>query len=144
MNTFDTLFSYLGFDYKFVNEIPLSTLSNALQNNVLVGVSGALQGNIMFSYNKKTKDEIAYKMTGEKVTSNDDIYAENAIVDFFTEFCRRLTKIIPTKKGEIFISYPISVSGDNIRAMISQVPSKNLFFKVNGERIAIAYYLEEN
>ncbi len=143
VNTFNEIFSYLDFDFKFINEIPLSTLSNALQHNVLVGVSGALRGNIMFSYNQKTYQAITVGMTGIKGMDEDDIYATSSTVDLFTEFCKRLIKLFDNNEN-IFLSNPISISGNAIQAMISQVPSKNLFFKVNNERLAIAYYLEEN
>ena len=142
IETFEEIFSYLDFDLKFLNEVPLSTLSNVLQHNILVGVSGSMRGNIIFSFNVKTFRELAACMMGSEKANEEDIFAVSAVADLFTEFCKRLIKFLNRNK-EIFLSSPIGISGNGMTAMISPVPSKNLFFKLNGERLAIAYYLEE-
>ena len=141
VTTFDEIFSYLDFDFSFINEVALSTLSNALQYNILVGVSGTLNGNIMFSYNAKTFRTLAAGMTGLKDINENDIFATSAVADLFTEFCRRFLKYF-SKNDNIFLTNPISIVGDAMKVMISRVPSKNLFFKINNERLAIAYFLE--
>jgi CheY-specific phosphatase CheX len=143
VNTFNEIFSYLDFDFKFLNEVPLSTLSNALQHNVLVGVNGSLCGNIMFSYSKKTFKALTSSMTGLKNLNDNDIFAVSSVVDLFSEFCKRLIKTFDNGDS-ILLASPISISGTDIRAMISQIPSRNLFFKVNDERLAIAFDLKEN
>ena len=143
IEVFNGISNYLNFDGKFINEVPLSTLSNALQHNVLVGVSGSMRGNIMFSCNSKVFKVLAGSMTGVSDIDETDIFNTSAVVDLFTEFCKRLVNMFD-KHENIFLASPISISGNAIQAMISQVPSINLFFKVNDERLAIAYYLEEN
>jgi len=138
----EALFVYLDLDTKFVSEVSLSTLSNASQHNVLIGVSGALKGNIMFGYNASTFRQIGKRMTNLKLVDENDIFVKTSVVDFFMEFCKKLVATFD-EEADTLLSYPIAISGENTSAMISQVPSKNLFFKVNEERLSIAYYLEQ-
>lgn len=155
VKVFNELFSYVEIDHKFMCEVPSSTLNSTEEVNTLVGVSGDMEGNIMFGYTEKTAKEIAQKMCGAKVPPDKiDIYAKSAIADFYSEFCKRVTHTIrvesvcdteskDSKDYTLFSSNPTYIAGANMYGVISKVPSKKLFFKVNGEKFGIAYSLEE-
>lgn len=153
VQVFNDLFSYVGINHKFMCELPASSLNSTEEVNTLVGVSGDMEGNIMFGYTEKTAKEIAQKMCGAGVPPKQiDIYAKSALADFYSEFCKRVTQSIKTQMvlGEqnkkdyaLLSSNPTYVAGSNMYGVISKVPSKKLFFKVNGEKFGIAYNLEE-
>lgn len=153
VQVFNDLFSYLGVNHKFMCEVPQSDLNSTEMVNTLVGISGDLEGNIMFGYTDETAKEIAKKLIGKENITEIDIYVKAALTDFYSEFCKRVTHII--KKESIFnakdevkdytllSTSPTYVAGADMRGMISKVPSKKLFFKVNGEKFGIAYNLEQ-
>src|SRR5574344_1745214 len=85
---FDDIFEYIGLKHKFMCEVPSSTLNASEEVNTLVGISGDMEGNIMFGYNEKVAKAIAAKMIGVNELANFDIYAKAAITDFFSEFCK--------------------------------------------------------
>lgn len=154
VNVFNDLFSYLGIDHKFMCEVPSSSLNSTEEVNTLVGISGNLEGNIMFGYTEKIAKEIAQKLSGSKdMPDKIDIYAKSALADFYSEFCKRFTYAIKlesiyntekdAKDYTLFSSNPTYVAGSEMYGVISKVPSKKLFFKVNGEKFGIAYSLEE-
>src|SRR5574344_268452 len=146
ISVFEELFSFLGVDSQFVTIVPLSTLSNVLEYNVLVGVSGSVKGNIMYSYNEKIFRILTDKIIGNINFAGTDIFIQNAIYDFFIEFSKRvmlLAEMSDEDDKKVLLASPIGVMGHNINAMISQVPSKNLFFKVCGEKLAVAFFLEK-
>lgn len=150
---FDELFSYIGINHKFMCEVPSSTLNSTEMVNTLVGISGDMEGNIMFGYTDKTAKEIAEKLTASNKIDNIDIYTKSALADFYSEFCKRLTHKIKVEtsfnisSGEknyiLLSSNPTYISGEDMFGAISKVPSKKLFFKVNGEKFGIAYSLEQ-
>lgn len=152
VKVFEDLFSYLGVSHKFMTEVPSSSLNSTEEVNTLVGISGDMEGNIMFGYTGKTAKEIAEKLIGGKV-DDIDIYAKAALADFYSEFCKRFTNKIKVEtafnlsSGEknyiLLSSNPTYISGSEMFGAISKVPSKKLFFKVNGEKFGIAYSLEQ-
>lgn len=149
---FEDLFSYLGIDHKFMCEVPSSSLNSTEMVNTLVGISGDMEGNIMFGYTDKTAKEISAKLIGTDKIEEIDIYAKAALADFCGEFCKRFTHKIKVEtsfnisNGEknytLLTSNPTYIAGEDMFGAISKVPSKKLFFKVNGEKFGIAYSLE--
>ena len=152
VQVFNDLFSYLGINHKFMCEVPSSSLNSTEEVNTLIGISGDMEGNVMFGYTDKTAREIAEKLIGDKV-DDIDIYAKAALADFYSEFCKRFTQRIKVetafnistgdKNYILFSSNPTYIAGVEMFGAISKVPSKKLFFKVNGEKFGIAYSLEQ-
>lgn len=152
VQVFEDLFSYLGISHKFMCEVPSSSLNSTEEVNTLVGISGDMEGNIMFGYTDNIAKEIAAKLIGDKV-EDVDIFAKAALADFYSEFCKRFTHKIKVetsfnvssgeKKYTLLSSNPTYIAGTEMFGAISKVPSKKLFFKVNGEKFGIAYSLEQ-
>lgn len=150
---FEDLFSYIGISHKFMCEVPSSTLNSTEMVNTLVGISGDMEGNIMFGYTDKTAREIAGKLMGTDSVKDIDIFSKAALADFYSEFCKRFThkirvetafNITDGEKNYILLSSnPTYIAGEDMFGAISKVPSKKLFFKVNGEKFGIAYSLEQ-
>ena len=151
---FEDLFSYMDINHKFMSEVPSSSLNSTEEVNTLVGVSGELEGNIMFGYTEKTAKDISQKLSGAKENPEAiDIFCKSALADFYSEFCKRVIQEIKVAsitgeeedddKFEVFSSNPINISGEQMYGVISKVPSKKLFFKVDGEKFGIAYNLEQ-
>lgn len=153
VQVFDDLFAYIGINHKFMCEVPSSTLNSTEMVNTLVGISGDMEGNIMFGYTDKTAKEIAAKLIGVDTIENVDIFVKSALADFYSEFCKRFTHKVKVEtafnmsSGEknyiLLSSNPTYISGEDMFGAISKVPSKKLFFKVNGEKFGIAYSLEQ-
>lgn len=153
VQVFEDLFSYVGINHKFMCEVPSSTLNSTEEVNTLVGISGDMEGNVMFGYTDKTARIIAAKLIGTDKISNIDIFAKSALADFYSEFCKRFTHKIKVEtsfnisNGEknyiLLSSNPTYISGEEMFGAISKVPSKKLFFKVDGEKFGIAYSLEQ-
>lgn len=149
---FNDLFSYIGLKHKFMCEVPSSSANLTEATNTLVGLSGDMEGNIMFGYTEKTAKDIAAKLMGKNKIDNIDIFANSALADFYSEFSKRFANKVKVGKafdisdGEknyiLLSSNPTHISGKDICGAISKVPSKKLFFKVNGEKFVIAYSLE--
>jgi len=152
IEVFNSLFSYIGLEHKFMCEVPESSLNSTESVNTLVGVSGDIEGNIMFGYTEKTANEIAAKLMGVTKNSDVDIYSKAALADFFSEFCKRAINTFrmdnlfnagpEVKDYVVLTSNPTYIAGENMSGVISKVSSKKLFFKVNGEKFGIAYSLE--
>lgn len=152
VQVFNDLFSYLNIDHKFMCEIPQSNLNSTEMVNTLVGISGNLEGNIMFGYTSETAKQIGAALMGEKEVKDIDIYVKSALADFYSEFSNRVIRLIKTeslfneganaKDYTLLSSSPTYVAGEDMFGAISKVPSKKLFFKVNGEKFGIAYSLE--
>lgn len=152
IKVFDDLFSYIGLNHKFMCEVPSSTLNSTEMVNTLVGISGDMEGNIMFGYTDTTAKEIAAKLVGSNKVDDIDIFVKSALADFYSEFCKRFTHAVKVEtafnisNGEknytLLSSNPTYISGEDMFGTISKVPSKKLFFKVNGEKFGIAYSLE--
>lgn len=150
---FDDLFSYIGIDHKFMCEVPSKNLNSTEPINTLVSILGDMEGNIMFGYTEKTAKEISAKLQGIKDLPELNIYTKASLTDFFGEFCRRTINTIrlessfnvnkDSKDYVLLSSDPTYISGGEMYGSISRVPSKKLFFKVGGEKFAIAYNLEE-
>jgi len=154
VKVFNDLFSYVDINHKFMCEVPESSLNSTEMVNTLVGISGDIEGNIMFGYTDKTAKALAAKIMGTASVDKLDIFVKSALADFYSEFCKRVTNEIKTdnlykpSNGEskdytLFSSNPTYVAGENMYGMISKVPSKKLFFKVDGEKFGIAYNLEQ-
>lgn len=153
VNVFNDLFSYIDINHKFMCEVPSSSMNSTEMENTLVGISGDMEGNIMFGYSDETAKEISSRIIGTSHVENIDNYVKSALADFFSEFCKRFTqklKIESTfnlskdeKKYILFSSNPTCISGEDMYGVISKVPSKKLFFKVNDEKFGIAYSLEQ-
>lgn len=153
VQVFEDLFSYIGINHKFMCEVPSSTLNSTEMVNTLVGISGDMEGNVMFGYTDKTAKEIAAKLIGTDKIEEIDIFAKAALADFYSEFCKRFTYKLKLetsfdnssgeKKYVLLSSNPTYISGEDMFGAISKVPSKKLFFKVNGEKFGIAYSLEQ-
>lgn len=153
VQVFNDLFSYIGMNHKFMCEVPSSTLNSTEEVNTLVGISGDMEGNVMFGYTDKTAKEIAGKLIGKDKVDNIDIYVKSALADFYSEFCKRFTHKVKVEtafnisSGEknyiLLSSNPTYISGEDMFGAISKVPSKKLFFKVNGEKFGISYSLEQ-
>lgn len=134
-------------------EVPASSMNSTENVNTLVGISGDMEGNIMFGYTEKTAKEIAAKLMGADSPPDVDIYVKSALADFFSEFCKRSINTIrlessynvseDSKDYVLLSSNPTYISGEEMYGIISKVPSKKLFFKVNGEKFGIAYSLEQ-
>ncbi|GBF23100.1 chemotaxis protein CheX [Candidatus Gastranaerophilus sp. (ex Termes propinquus)] len=140
IDVFDEVLSYFDMDHQFMREVPESTLNTTSPYSVLVGVSGATEGNVMFGSGKKTVLEIAAKLMGINKIDNIDIYVQSAIADLYSDFCKRVLGSL-AYEGNVFSSEPTYISGENMKVMISQTEAMNLFFRVNGERFQIAYSL---
>lgn len=153
IQVFEDLFSYIGVNHKFMCEVPSSSLNSTEMVNTLVGISGDMEGNIMFGYTDVTAKEIAAKLIGTDKIQEIDIFAKAALADFYSEFCKRFTHKIKVEtsfnisSGEknytLLSSNPTYIAGEDMFGAISKVPSKKLFFKVNGEKFGIAYSLEQ-
>lgn len=153
IQVFDDLFSSIGLSHKFMCEVPSSTLNSTEEVNTLVGISGDMEGNIMFGFSDKTAREIAEKLVGSDKVDTKDIFTKSALSDFSSEFCKRFThkikvetafNISASEKNYILLSSnPTYISGEDMLGAISKVPSKKLFFKVNGEKFGISYNLEQ-
>ena len=151
VQVFNDLFSYLEIDHKFLTEVPESSLNSTERFNTLVGITGDLEGNLMYSYSFKTAKDIAQKLMGTQDKLEIDFFVKAALSDFYSEFSKRFTNLIKianmyesldaTKGYTLLSSNPTYVAGENMYGMISKVPSKKLFFKVNGEKFGIAYSL---
>ena len=83
VQVFDDLFSYIDINHKFMCEVPESSLNSTEMVNTLIGVSGDVQGNVMFGYTDKTAMEIVAKLTGADNIEDIDMYAKAALADFF-------------------------------------------------------------
>ena len=152
VQVFNDLFSYIDINHKFMCEVPESTLNSTEDVNTLVGISGDISGNIMFGFTEKTAKDIAAKIIGVNKIDKIDKYTKAALVDFYSEFCKRIISTIKIENlynidGEIkdyvmLSSNPTYISGADMFGVISKVASKKLFFKVNGEKFGIAYSLE--
>jgi len=155
VQVFNDLFSYVDINHKFMCEVPASSLNSTEMVNTLVGISGDIEGNIMFGYTDKTAKELAAKIMGADKIEEVDFFAKAALADFYSEFCKKLTTTIKlknlytikgggdTKDYNLFSSNPTYIAGSQMYGVISKVPSKKLFFKVNGEKFGIAYNLEQ-
>lgn len=149
---FDDMFSYIDLGHKFMCEVPSSTLDSTEEVNMLVGISGDMEGNIMFGYTFKTAKEIAAKMIGVPQIQEIDKYSKAALADFYSEFCKQFVHKVKVetafnlsqgdKNYVLLSSNPTYIAGEDMVGVISKVPSKKLFFKVNGEKFGIAYNLE--
>lgn len=152
VQVFDDLFSHIGLNHKFMCEVPSSSLNSTEEVNTIVGISGDMEGNVMFGYTDKTAKDIAEKLIGSEKVDTKDIFTKSALCDFYSEFCKRFTHKIKVEtafnisagdKNYILLSSnPTYISGEDMFGAISRVPSKKLFFKVNGEKFGIAYSLE--
>lgn len=153
VQVFNDLFSYIGINHKFMCEVPSSSMNSTEMENTLVGISGDMEGNIMFGYSDKTAREISAKLMGSEKVGDIDKYVKSALADFYSEFCKRFTQKIKVestfnssqgdKKYILLSSNPTCISGQDMYGAISKVPSKKLFFKVNDEKFGIAYSLEQ-
>lgn len=151
VQVFNDLFSYIDIDHKFMCEVPESSLNSTERVNTLIGITGDLEGNIMFCYSLKTAKEIAEKLMGANNIPEVDIYAKAALADFYSDFCKRFINLIKIanmyddtdelKNYTLLSSNPTYVAGDKMYGMISKIPSKKLFFKINGEKFGIAFSL---
>jgi CheY-specific phosphatase CheX len=135
-------------------EVPESSMNSTETYNTLVGVSGDMNGNVIFGYTAKTAQLISTRLMG--VDENEDlildIFKKATLTDFYSEFCKRVANRIKTenmynfKEGDsdytLLTSNPTFIAGNNMYGIISKIPSKKLFFKVNGEKFGIAYSLE--
>ena len=149
---FDAIFEYVDLKHKFMCEVPASTLNASEEVNTLVGISGDVEGNIMFGYTEEIAKAIAAKMLGVDSVEKIDTYAKAALADFFSEFCKLFVHKVRVetsfnvsegqKKYVLLSSNPTYISGEEMVGIISKVPSKKLFFKVNGEKFGISYNLE--
>jgi CheY-specific phosphatase CheX len=157
VQAFNDLVSFLGIDHKFLCELPESSMNSGEPVNVLVSVTGDLEGNIIFGYTPKTAKEIAAKLIGVEQLDEMDIYAQAALADFSSDVGKRVLHLIKqesmlystsgrvdeeAKECNLLASFPIYVVGEEMYALISKVPSKKLFFKINGEKFNLAYNLE--
>lgn len=153
VQVFEDLFSYMGINHKFMCEVPSSSLNSTEEVNTLVGISGDMEGNVMFGYTDKTAKVIAAKLMGADSVSKVDIYVKSALADFYSEFCKRFTHKLKVessfnissgqKNYTLLSSNPTYISGEDMFGAISKVPSKKLFFKVDGDKFGIAYSLEQ-
>src|SRR5574344_165441 len=114
---FDELFSYIKLDHKFMFEVPASSLNSTEEVNTLVGISGDMEGNVMFGYTDKTAKAIAQKLIGKENISDVDIYVKSALSDFYSEFCKRFTH-----KIKVETAFNIS-SGEKNYILLSSNPT---------------------
>ncbi|MEI8377301.1 MAG: hypothetical protein WCF95_02075 [bacterium] len=158
VQVFNDLLFYLKVEHKFMCEVPESSMNSGEPVNVLISITGDMEGNIMLGYTKKTAKEIAAKLMGVDEVKEIDIYAQAALADFCGEFSKRVINLLKQeqsllasdansfgakpKEFNLYTSFPSYVAGDDMYAMISKVPSKKLFFKINGEKFNLAYNLE--
>lgn len=154
VQVFNDLLTYLKIDHKFMCEVPESSMNSGEPVNLLVSITGDMEGNIMLGYTRKTAEEIASKLIGVENLKELDVYAQSALADFCGEFSKRVISLIKQEQAllalesenktecNLLVSSPSYISGDDMYAMISKVPSKKLFFKINGEKFNLAYNLE--
>ncbi|MDD3237501.1 MAG: chemotaxis protein CheX [Candidatus Gastranaerophilales bacterium] len=152
VDTFSTvlerLFEFIDMDYKFMCDMPESSLNSTEKYNILIGITGDYEGNIMFCFSQKVAEDIAKNIMGVDKISTIDIFVKAALADFFNEAVKRfanLAKITnmneennPKKDYTILTSNPAYISGQDLY-MISKVPSRKIFFKINGEKFGLAY-----
>lgn len=153
VQVFNDLFSYIDINHKFMCEVPESSLNSTENVNTLIGISGDIAGNIIFGYTDKTAKEVAAKLMGTEKIKEVDLYAKAALADFYSEFCKRVAQAIKienlfnvteaSKDYALLTTSPTYIAGESMFGIISKVPSKKLFFKVNGEKFGIAYSLEQ-
>lgn len=153
VQVFNDLFSYIGIEHKFMCEVPQSNLNSTEMVNTLVGISGDLEGNLMFGYTSTTAKQISAKLMGLNDIKGVDIYVKSALADFYSEFSKRVISAIrfesiynagsASKDYTLLSSSPAYIAGEDMYGIISKVPSKKLFFKVDGEKFGIAYSLEQ-
>lgn len=159
VRVFNELTTYIDIDHKFMCELPESSLNSGEAVNVLIGITGDMEGNIIFGYAPQTAQAIAAKLVGAEEEENFkfDIYAKAALADFCSEFCKRVIYLAKKdysmsqltlntdeqgkKDFDLLSSYPSYVAGDNMYAMIGKVPSKKIFFKIKGKKFNLAYSL---
>lgn len=158
---FKDLLSYLDIDHKFMCEIPVSSMKSDEPVNVLIGIMGDMNGNIMLGYSDKTAKEIAAKLIGINEIKEMDFYSQAALADFCAEFGKRFANSLKkeqallasqeslnataknkTQDCDLLVSFPIYIAGSEMDAIISQTPSKKLFFKINGEQFNLTYSFE--
>lgn len=143
VSVFDEMLSYIEVDHKFMCEVPESSLNSGEPVNILVGITGDMEGNIMFGYAPDTAKDIVEKLVGSEAVRGFGYFEEAALADFCAEFCKRFIQQAKVEYN-LVSSYPSYASGDNMYAMISKVPSKKLFFKINGKKFNMAYNLEKS
>lgn len=149
IQVFDDLFTYINLEHKFIREIPESSLNSTEIVNTVIGITGDIEGNIMFSHSIKAATDIAGKLMGTEALSDIDLYVKSALADFYGEFCERFINLVKIANMyedtdnltgyNLLLTDPTYVSGENMYGVISKVPSKKLFFKINGEKFGIAY-----
>lgn len=151
VQVFNDMFSFIGLDHKFMTEVPESSLNSTEKVNMLIGITGDYEGNIMFSYTFKTAKEISAKLMGVESVSEVDEFVKAALADFYSEFCKRFINSVKIanmyeenydeNSYTLLAADPTYVAGEDMYGVISKVPAKKVFFKVNGDKFGIAYSL---
>ncbi len=140
VSIFDEMLTYLDVEHQFMCEVPASSLNFNADYNVIVGASGESEGNFMFGCTRNTILAIAGKLMGTKNQTDVDIYVKSAVADFFNDFSKRVLK--SAKLKNVFLSSPTYIAGNNLKSMISKVPTINLFFRIEGEKFDISYNIQ--
>jgi|GEM_PF-1478361 len=143
IEVFDEVLSYFDMEHQFMREVPESTLNTITDYNILIGVSGKAEGNILFGTDKKIVTELAAKLMGIKKAEEINIFVKTSLADLYVDFCKR-TFAYMGLEDKVYITDPTYLYGPDMKVMIGQTPATNLFFKVNGEKFQIAYSVIQN
>ena len=158
VQVFNDLLSYLQIEHKFMGEVSESSMDLVDPVNILIDITGNMEGNIILYYTNATAKEIAAKLIGVENLEELDIYAQAALVDFCGEFSKRVLNLIkqeqallasnPNAVGDkkkeynLVASYPRYATGEEMQGVINKISSRKLFFKINGEKFNLAYNLD--
>ncbi|NLD46793.1 MAG: chemotaxis protein CheX [Clostridiaceae bacterium] len=125
----------------FKGEYYCESIISAEYINVVMGVSGALKGNMVVTVNKGTALGIVSSMFGGNSWSEDDDMLKSAIGELLNIIAgNALIKV--DAASAVHISPPTFVTGENICIFISRLKSSKLAFEMDDYQFDIAYSIE--
>lgn len=130
-----------GIDYRFMCELPESSLNSGEPVNLLIGLSNGVKGNIVVGMTKEAALRIVSGMMGGMEVSELNDMAKSALSEFANMLCGNAIAKIPTN-DRVNVAPPTIITGDEIFLMISKAPAKKVFFKMESTKFNIAYSLE--
>lgn len=135
------ILAYINADFKPMCENPEICVNSEEPINILIGIIGDLEGNILFGFEPETAKHIAGKLMGTKDLDDMDIFAEAALADFCAELCKRFMLMVKIEH-ELTASFPSYISGEEICGIIDDEYANKLFYKAGGKKSYITYNLE--
>lgn len=125
----------------FKGEFCCESLILAEDINVVMGVSGALKGNMVVTVKKNDAMGIVSSMFGGNGWNEDDNMLKSAIGELLNIIAGNAFSKVGTASA-IHISPPAVVTGENIRIFINRIKSSKLAFKMDNYQLDIAYSFE--